>query len=191
VRGSHLVGADGSRSRVRRLLGLPFEGHSFDDQFLIADIRASLPFANERRFYFDPPWNPGRQVLVHPQPDSVWRIDWQVPGDYDLAADSASGGLDARVRRIVGASAPYELVWLSAYRFHQRVVPSFRRGRVFLAGDAAHLMSPFGARGLNSGMQDAENLAWKLAYVRHGWAPESLLGSYDSSGGRPPWRTCG
>jgi 2-polyprenyl-6-methoxyphenol hydroxylase-like FAD-dependent oxidoreductase len=179
VHGSHLVGADGSRSRVRRLLGLPFEGHSFDDQFLIADIRASLPFANERRFYFDPPWNPGRQVLVHPQPDSVWRIDWQVPGDYDLAADSASGGLDARVRRIVGASAPYELVWLSAYRFHQRVVPSFRRGRVFLAGDAAHLMSPFGARGLNSGMQDAENLAWKLAYVRHGWAPEALLDSYD------------
>jgi hypothetical protein len=118
-------------------------------------------------------------VLVHPQPDSVWRIDWQVPGDYDLAADEASGGLDARVRRIVGASAPYELVWLSAYRFHQRVVPSFRRGRVFLAGDAAHLMSPFGARGLNSGMQDAENLAWKLAYVRHGWAPEALLDSYD------------
>ncbi len=118
-------------------------------------------------------------MLVHPQPDSVWRIDWQVPADFDLDADQASGTLDERIRRIVGDQA-YQIVWLSAYRFHQRIVPTFRVGRVLLAGDAAHLMSPFGARGLNSGMQDAENAAWKLAFVLRGWAPATLLDSYDA-----------
>ncbi len=176
--GSHLVAADGPRSTVRRLLGLDFDGHSFADLFLIADIRAELPFAAERRFHFDPEWNPGRQVLVHPQPDSVWRIDWQVPGDYDLEADRASGGLDGRIRRIVG-DVPYAIVWLSLYRFQQRLAAKMRVGRVLLAGDAAHLMAPFGARGLNSGVQDAENAAWKIAFDRAGWAGPALLRSYE------------
>lgn len=176
--GPYCIAADGARSVVRGLLGLPFDGHSFADQFLIADVRVALPFAAERRFFFDPPWNPGRQVLVHPQPDGVWRIDWQVPADYDLSAELAGGGLDARTRQIVG-DAPYEVVWVSAYRFHQRRVPRMRVGRVLLAGDAAHLMSPFGARGLNSGIQDAENAAWKLAHVLAGWAGPGLLDSYD------------
>jgi 3-(3-hydroxy-phenyl)propionate hydroxylase len=172
--GAYCVAADGARSTVRGLLGLPFDGHSHADQFLIADVRARLPFAAERHFHFDPPWNPGRQVLVHPQPDDVWRIDWQVPADVDLTTDD----VDARVRRIVG-EAPYELVWVSAYRFHQRRVPTMRVGRVLLAGDAAHIMSPFGARGLNSGIQDAENAAWKLAYALAGRAGPGLLDSYD------------
>ncbi|MGI8872900.1 MAG: FAD-dependent monooxygenase [Egibacteraceae bacterium] len=179
VAGSHLLACDGARSTVRKLLGLAFEGHSYDEEFLIADIRADLGFAAERRFFFDPAWNPGRQVLVHPQPDSVWRIDWQVPGDFDLARERGSGALDDRVRAIVG-DRPYEIVWLSAYRFHQRLAPTFRVGRVLLAGDAAHLMSPFGARGLNSGIQDAENAAWKLAFVVRGWAGDALLASYDA-----------
>ncbi|MDL4821472.1 FAD-dependent monooxygenase [Actinomadura opuntiae] len=179
VAGSHLVGADGPHSTVRRLLGAGFPGRSFDDQFLICDIRADLPFPNERRFYFDPDWNPGRQVLVHQCPDRTWRIDWQLPAGYDLEAERASGALDARIRRITG-DAPYEIVWTSAYRFHQRCAETFGHGRVFLAGDAAHLYAPFGARGLNSGVQDAENLAWKLAFVRHGQAPEDLLASYDA-----------
>ena len=183
LRGSHLVAADGSRSTVRRLLGVEFPGRSFTDQFLIADIRAELPFPAERRFYFDPDWNPGRQVLVHEQPDHVWRIDWQVPGDYDLEAERASGALEQRIRRIVG-DAPYEIVWLSVYRFHQRCATAFRVGRVLLAGDAAHVFAPFGARGMNSGIQDAENLAWKLGFVRRGWADgaatEALLASYDA-----------
>ena len=179
VRGSHLVGADGSRSTVRELLGIGFPGRSFDDQFLICDIRADLPFPSERRFFFDPSWNPGRQVLVHQCPDGVWRIDWQVPAGFDLEAERASGALDARIRRITGDGG-YEIVWATAYRFHERVADAFAAGRAFLAGDAAHLYAPFGARGLNSGTQDAENLAWKLAFVRHGWAPSSLLASYDA-----------
>ncbi|WP_068924279.1 FAD-dependent monooxygenase [Planobispora rosea] len=168
VRGTHLVGADGARSAVRRLAGIGFPGRSFDDLFLICDIKADLPFPDERRFHFDPPWNPGRQVLVHPCPDSVWRIDWQVPPAFD----AATADIDAMVRRITG-ERPYEIVWRSLYRFHERVASCFRRGRVFLAGDAAHLYAPFGARGLNSGIQDAENLAWKLAL-----GGEGLLDSY-------------
>lgn len=177
LRGSHLIAADGSRSTIRRLLDIGFPGRSFDDQFLICDIRAKLPFPKERRFFFDPEWNPGRQVLVHQCPAGVWRIDWQVPAGFDLAAERASGDLDARVRRITG-SVPYEIVWATAYRFHERVAERMSRGRVFLAGDAAHVYAPFGARGLNSGIADAENLAWKLGLVRNDWSPAGLLDSY-------------
>ncbi|MGY1639115.1 FAD-dependent monooxygenase [Geodermatophilus sp. SYSU D00742] len=179
VRGSHLVACSGARSdAVREALGVTFEGQTFGDQFLICDIRTDLPgWETERRFYFDPEWNPGRQVLIHPCPDSTFRIDWQVPPDFDLAAEEASGALDRRIRQVVG-ERPYEIVWKSVYRFSSRVVDRMRVGRVLLAGDAAHLYSPFGARGLNSGVLDAENAAWKIAFVRHGWAPERLLDSY-------------
>jgi 2-polyprenyl-6-methoxyphenol hydroxylase-like FAD-dependent oxidoreductase len=178
VRARYAIGCDGARSAMRRLLGIDFPGHSFEDRFLIADVRAKLPFPNERRFFFDPPFNPGRQVLVHPQPDSVWRIDWQIPADVDVEEERSSGRLDQRIRAVVG-EADYEIVWLSTYRFHQRVAAAFQAGRAFLAGDAAHLMSPFGARGLNSGVADAENLAWKLWLVLEGRAPAELLETYD------------
>ncbi len=163
---------------LRTGLGLTYPGRTFTDRFLICDIRAELPgWESERRFYFDPAWNPGRQVLIHPCPGSVFRIDWQVPPDYDLEQDEASGGLDARIRAIVG-DKPYEVVWKSVYRFHSRHTETMRTGRVLLAGDIAHVVAPFGARGLNSGVQDAENASWKLAFVLHGWAPEALLDSY-------------
>ncbi|GHF25868.1 oxidoreductase [Amycolatopsis deserti] len=179
LRADYAVACAGARGEdIRRMLGVGFGGHSFDDRFLICDIRADLPgWAQERRFYFDPEWNPGRQVLIHPCPGSTFRIDWQVPGDYDLAAEEASGALDARIRAIIG-DQPYEIVWKSVYRFHSRVADRMRVGRVLLAGDCAHLVSPFGARGLNSGVGDAENAAWKLAFVLHGWAGEELLESY-------------
>lgn len=179
IRAPYLVACCGARSdELRTLLGVSFDGHTFDDRFLICDIRADLPgWANERRFYFDPDWNPGRQVLIHPCPNSTFRIDWQVPAAYDLDADVASGALDTRIRQIVG-DTDYEIVWKSVYRFHSRCVDRMRRGRVLIAGDAAHLVSPFGARGLNSGVADAENAVWKIAYVGHGWAPEALLDTY-------------
>jgi 3-(3-hydroxy-phenyl)propionate hydroxylase len=184
LRGTHCIGADGSRSTVRKLLDLPFEGRSFDDKFLITDIRAKLDFpVPERRFYFDPEWNPGRQVLLHPQPDSVWRIDWQVPEDFDLDTERENGGLHARVRQIIGETTAYDMLWASVYRFHQRRVPRMRVDRVFIAGDAAHVMSPFGARGMNSGLADVENAAWKIAAVRSGWAGPDLLATYDTERG--------
>jgi 2-polyprenyl-6-methoxyphenol hydroxylase-like FAD-dependent oxidoreductase len=174
------IACDGAHSAVRKLLGVDFPGKSFYDRFLIADIRAELPGfpRDERRFFFDPPSNPGRQILIHPQPDGEWRIDWQVAPETDVEAERASGKLDGRIRALV-VDAPYELVWLTAYRFHQRLASRFVVGRVFLAGDAAHLMAPFGARGMNSGVDDASNLSEKLALVISGAAPESLLDSYE------------
>jgi pentachlorophenol monooxygenase/3-(3-hydroxy-phenyl)propionate hydroxylase len=179
LRAPHALVCAGPRcDDLHAALGLTFDGESFADRFLICDIRTDLPgWETERRFYFDPVWNPGRQVLVHPCPGGTFRIDWQVPPDFGLAAEEASGGLDRRIRQVIG-DRPYEVVWRSVYRFSARLVPRMRVGRVLLAGDSAHLMSPFGARGLNSGVQDAENAAWKLAFVQSGRSPASLLESY-------------
>ncbi|MFP3964824.1 FAD-dependent monooxygenase [Actinomadura fulvescens] len=179
VRASYVVACSGARSDVlRRAVGVGFPGESFDDRFLIVDLRAKLAgWEHERRFYFDPPWNPGRQVLIHPCPGSRYRVDWQVPPGFSLAEERASGGLDRRVRQIIG-DGPYETSWASVYRFHSRVAERMRVGRVLLAGDCAHLYAPFGARGLNSGVPDAENAAWKIAFVARGWAPDDLLATY-------------
>jgi 3-(3-hydroxy-phenyl)propionate hydroxylase len=169
----------GHSARLRADLGVEFGGRSFDDHFLICDIRAELPgWEQERRFYFDPAWNPGRQVLIHPCPDSMYRIDWQVPAEFDLETEERTGALEQRIRMIVG-DADYHLLWRTVYRFHSRCADRMRVGHVLLAGDAAHLMAPFGARGLNSGVGDADNAAWKLAFVLHGWATDRLLDSYD------------
>lgn len=179
LRAQYVLVCSGARCpQLHEALGVDFAGHSFDDRFLICDIRTNLPdWATERRFYFDPVWNPGRQVLIHPCPDSTFRIDWQVPASYDLLSDETSGELDHRIRQIIGP-ARYQIVWKSVYRFASRIADTMRVGRVLLAGDSAHLMAPFGARGLNSGVQDAENATWKLAFVLRGWAPESVLTSY-------------
>ena len=179
VSGCYLVGCDGAHSTVRDLLCVGFPGRSHRDRFLIADIRAELPFPrDERRFFFDPPENPGRTMLVHPQPDDEWRLDWQVPGATIAEDERTSGRLEKRIRQVVG-SGGYEVVWLTAYRFQQRVADRWRRGHAFLAGDAAHLFSPFGARGMNSGVEDAVNLGWRLALVRAGNADDRLLDGYE------------
>ncbi|MEU6152501.1 FAD-dependent monooxygenase [Actinosynnema sp. NPDC047251] len=170
-RGTHCLAADGSRSAVRDLLGIGFPGHSFDDLFVIADIAVDLGLPEpERLFYFDPHWNPGRQVLLHPQPGGVYRIDWQVPEGFRLT--------DGHIREITG-DRPYEVRWQSTYRFHQRRATALRDGRVLLVGDAAHVMSPFGARGLNSGICDADNAVWKVVLDRRGEAGPDLLPSYE------------
>lgn len=177
VRGRHALACDGARSSVRKLLQLDFPGHTHKDRFLIADIRARLPFAHEPRFFFDHPTNPGYTVLIHPQPDGVWRMDWQLGAEVDIAVERSPEKMDRRIRALIGET-PYELVWLSDYRFHQRLLSNLRHGRIFFAGDAAHLVSPFGARGMNSAIQDVENLGWKLAWVLAGQAPEALLDTY-------------
>ena len=175
--GPYALACDGARSTLRRLLGLDFPGKTHDDRFLIADIRADLKSPPEPRFYFDHPTNPGYTVLIHPQPDGVWRMDWQVGAMEDAEAERSPARMDARIRALIGG-LPYEIVWLSDYRFHQRLLEHFRHGRVFFAGDSAHLVAPFGARGMNSAIQDVENLVWKLAFVLKGLAPEALLDTY-------------
>jgi len=175
----YVVACAGARGDVaRRAVGAELAGRSFADRFLICDIRCELPDRElERRFYFDPAWNPGRQVLMHPCPDSTYRIDWQVAPGFDLERERASGDLDRRIRRIVG-DRDYDIVWCTVYRFHSRCATTMARGRVLLAGDCAHLVAPFGARGLNSGVADAENAAWRIAFELHGWG-RGLLAAYD------------
>jgi len=173
----YLVACDGVRSALRDLVGVEWTGYTHKDRFLITDIRAELPLARERHFHYDPPFNPGRQLVMHPQPGDVWRIDWQLPPDADITAEESDGRLDRRIRAVIG-DVPYEIDWWSTYRFHQRVVDRFRVGRIFFAGDAAHALPPYGSRGMNSGIQDADNLAWKLAAVLHGGSDEGLLDTY-------------
>lgn len=181
VTGDYAVACAGARATdIRTMLGVDFEGTSFTDAFLICDIEATLPgWEQERRFYFDPVWNPGRQVLIHPCPHGLYRIDWQVEPDFDLDAERSSGRLDHRIRQIIGES-PYRVDWSSVYHFHARMASRFRAGRVFLAGDLAHLVAPFGARGLNSGVPDVENAAWKIAWTLRGWAGPALLETYET-----------
>lgn len=173
----YLLACDGARSTLRKLLALDFPGRSFDDRFLIADVRAELDLPPEPRFYFNHPAHPGPTVLIHPQPDSVWRIDWQIGAGADVDLERSPARMDERIRRFIG-DIPYQIVWLSDYRFHQRLLARLRHGRVFFMGDAAHLVAPFGARGLNSAVQDVENLTWKLALVLRSVASEALLETY-------------
>jgi 3-(3-hydroxy-phenyl)propionate hydroxylase len=174
-----LVACDGARSVARQQLGLGFVGQSFDDQFLICDIEMKIERPTERWFWFDPSFNPGRSALLHRQADDIWRLDFQIGADADRAEETKPENVARRVRAMLG-DIDFSFAWISCYRFHCRRVERFRHGRVLLAGDAAHQVSPFGARGGNSGVQDADNLAWKLDLVLRRLAPEVLLDSYDS-----------
>ncbi len=174
-----LIAADGSRSTVRQLMGLEFEGRSFEDNFLIADIRMDSGFSAERRFWFDAPFNAGRTALMHQQPDGLWRLDFQLGRDIDREDAVREENVTRRVRAMVGPDQPFEYEWVSLYTFQCRRLGRFVHARVIFAGDAAHLVSPFGARGANGGLQDVDNLGWKLARVIRGELPASFLATYD------------
>ncbi|MBV8622782.1 MAG: FAD-dependent oxidoreductase [Herbaspirillum sp.] len=180
LKASYVVAADGSRSPLRRMMGLESQGHTFRDRFLIADVRMDAPFPAERWFWFDPPFHPNQSVLLHRQPDNVWRIDFQLGWDADPVLEKTPERVIPRVQALLGKEAQFSLEWVSVYTFSCVRMERFRHGRVFFVGDAAHCVSPFGARGANSGIQDAENLAWKLASVLQGQAPDRLLDSYAS-----------
>jgi 3-(3-hydroxy-phenyl)propionate hydroxylase len=151
----------------------------FEDNFLIADVKMTADFPTERWFWFEPPFkDSGASALLHKQPDDIWRIDFQLGWDIDRAKELKPENIRARVDAMLGEGADYTLEWTSIYTFQCRRMENFRHGRVLFAGDSAHQVSPFGARGANSGVQDADNLAWKLDLVVKGLAPESLLDSY-------------
>jgi 3-(3-hydroxy-phenyl)propionate hydroxylase len=178
----YVAACDGARSPLRGLLGEESKGRVFRDRFLIADVRMSADFPAERWFWFDPPFHRNQSVLLHMQPDGVWRIDFQLGWDADpeeeKKLENIKPRVDAMMRQALGKEVPFELEWASVYTFACLRMASFRHNRVLFAGDSAHGVSPFGARGANSGVQDAENLAWKLDLVLTGQAPDSLLDSY-------------
>jgi 3-(3-hydroxy-phenyl)propionate hydroxylase len=178
VEAEWLVACDGARSPTRDMMGLSFDGRVFEDNFLIADVRMNADFPTERWFWFEPHFKSGDSALLHKQPDGVWRIDFQLGWNIDRKAELEPAKIRSRVDAMLGGKVEYELVWTSIYTFQCRRMEKFRHGRVLFAGDSAHQVSPFGARGANSGIQDVDNLCWKLAMVVNGVAPEALLDTY-------------
>lgn len=178
----YVAACDGSRSQLRTLVGQESKGRIFRDRFLIADITMDAQLPVERRFWFAPPFHPGQSVLLHKQADGMWRVDFQLGWDADPVAERQHERIRPRVQALLDSighsNAQFEIGWASVYTFACQRMERFRQGRVLFAGDSAHGVSPFGARGANSGVQDADNLAWKLAAVVHGEAPPTLLDSY-------------
>jgi 3-(3-hydroxy-phenyl)propionate hydroxylase len=175
VEADWVVACDGARSPVRNMMGLSFDGRVFEDNFLIADVRMNVDFPTERWFWFEPHFKSGDSALLHKQPDGIWRIDFQLGWNIDRKAELEPAKIRSRVDAMLGNKVDYELVWTSIYTFQCRRMEKFRHGRVLFAGDSAHQVSPFGARGANSGIQDVDNLCWKLAMVVAGTAPEHLF----------------
>ena len=179
---AYMVACDGSRSPLRAMMGLETEGRVFRDRFLIADVRMDVALPEERRFWFDPPFHPQQSGLLHKQADSMWRIDFQLGWDADPEAEKQPERIAPRVRALLdsigAAEVGFTIGWASVYTFACQRMQSFRHANILFAGDAAHGVSPFGARGANSGVQDADNLGWKLARVVQGESPAALLDSY-------------
>ncbi len=173
-----LIVADGARSPIRNMLGLETEGKIFKDRFLIADVVMKADFPAERWFWFDPPFHPNQSVLLHREADNVWRIDFQLGWDADPEQERKPENVIPRIKAMLGAEREFDLEWVSVYTFQCRRMKRFRHGNCLFVGDAAHQVSPFGARGANSGLQDTDNLVWKLKLVIDGKAPAHLLDSY-------------
>ena len=174
----YVVACDGARSSLRGMVGAEFAGEVFEDQFLIADVKMTAEFPTERWFWFDPPFHSGQSALLHRQPDDVWRIDLQIGPEADAAVERQPERVRPRIERMLG-HGDFSFEWISIYKFQCRRMQRFLHERVIFAGDSAHQVSPFGARGANSGLEDGENLAWKLDLILRGQAPASLLDSYD------------
>ncbi len=178
-----LVACDGGRSTVREQLGLQLEGTQYEGRYVIVDVVQKTKRDVERLAWFDPPSNPGSTILMHRQPDDVWRIDYQIRDDEDPVEAVKPENVLPRVQShlsMIGENEPWEPLWISIYNAKCLTLPSYRQGRMLFAGDAAHLVPIFGVRGLNSGLDDAANLAWKLALVQRRQADDSLLDSYST-----------
>lgn len=182
LHGQWLAACDGGQSFVRKAMGLALEGTGYEGRYVIIDIELHSGHPTERRAWFDPPWNPGSTVLMHRQPDDIWRIDYQLrPGqstEEALQPAAVAEFVQRHLDAIGEGHLPWKTVWTSVYRAGAMTLDSYRHGRVVFAGNAAHAMPIFGVRGLNSGFDDADNLAWKLAFVAKGLSGAPLLDSY-------------
>lgn len=176
-----VVAADGGRSTIREALGLQLQGTSYEGRYVIVDIELQSDRPTERLAYFDPSSNPGSTVLVHKQPDNVWRIDYQLRDGEDAEQAVKPENVMPRVQSLLdmmGEKGEWSPIWITIYKANALTLERYRHQRVMFAGDAAHLVPIFGVRGANSGIDDADNIAWKLAFVVKGLASASLLDSY-------------
>jgi 3-(3-hydroxy-phenyl)propionate hydroxylase len=189
LRAEWLLACDGARSAIRRALDLPFFGQVFRDRFLIADVVMKPPFPAERRFWFDPPFHPGQSVLLHQQPDDLWRIDFQLGWDADPDAEREPGRVSARVRAMLGPDIPFELEWVSVYTFRCRRLERFRHGRLFFVGDSAHQVSPFGARAATGACRTPTTCAGRSPPCSTGRRPSRCSTATTRNGGRQRMRT--
>ncbi|WP_407123514.1 FAD-dependent oxidoreductase [Bradyrhizobium sp. STM 3561] len=178
-----VLACDGANSDVRAMVGATFSGQAFQDRFLIADVVMKAEFPPERWFWFDPPFHRNQSALLHRQASDVWRIDFQLGRDADPDEERKPERVVPRIRAMLGDEHDFELEWVSIYQFACRRIDDFRYGRVLFAGDCAHQVSPFGGRGANTGVQDIDNLGWKLKLIIDGDAPISLIDSYNEERG--------
>jgi 3-(3-hydroxy-phenyl)propionate hydroxylase len=172
------IDATGANSRIRADLGLEVNPSRSTDRWCISDVRFKVPFAVERWTWVDAPFNEGRAVWQHLMADEVWRLDYQMAEDCDPETISRPEVAGARLREQLGPGVEFEFVWIGPYQYRDHLLETFRVGRLLFIGDSAHVVSPFGARGGNNGIQDAANLGWKLALVLAGEAGDALIDSY-------------
>ena len=179
-----VVAADGGRSAIRTAMHLEMEGASYEGFFVIADIKVDLPLPTERLAYFDPDWNPGNTILMHREPNGIWRVDYQLPEgetpEDALKPESLKARIDAQLAMIGHAGAKWEMDWSSVYSARTLTLPDYVHGNVIFTGDAAHLLPIFGVRGANTAFQDAQSLGWHLAFVLKGLASEKMLTNYSA-----------
>jgi 3-(3-hydroxy-phenyl)propionate hydroxylase len=178
-----VVAADGGRSAIRKLMHLRMEGRSYPGNFVIADIKARINLPTERLCFFDPAWNPGNNVLVHRQPDDLWRIDFRLPDGETAEQALEPALLHSRINSVldmINQKTEWQFDWATVYSANTLTLPEFVHGRVLLTGDAAHLLPIFGVRGVNTGFQDCNDMAWKLAFVIKGLSSRSILNSYST-----------
>lgn len=185
--GSYMIGADyvlaadGARSQLRKLRGLRLKGDNYEGRYVIADVQMPHDYPTIRRALFDPDCRRGATILIHKQPDNIWRIDYQLAVTDDEAEALKESTVRASVKAVldeIGYDGDWELEWWSTYSANTLALDDYRDGPIFFIGDSAHIVPIFGVRGLNNGLADAHNIAWKLAWVMQGKAGPALLDSY-------------
>ena len=179
-----LIDASGGRSSIRTAMDLQMEGASYEGFFVIADIKIDLPLPTERLAYFDPAWNPGNTILMHREPNGIWRVDYQLPEgetpEEALRPESLKARINAQLEMIGFGGTPWEMDWSSVYSARTLTLPDYVHGSVIFTGDAAHLLPIFGVRGANTAFQDAQSLGWQLAHVVKGLGGQQLLANYSA-----------
>ncbi len=178
LQADHVIDATGSHSPFHAWCGATKTSTRGDDRWCIADVRFKVRPPTERHTWIEAPFNDNRAVWQHLMADDVWRIDYQMAPNANAEEVSREEAVRERLERQFGKDVDCEIVWVGPYAYRSQCVDKLRIGSVFFLGDAVKIVSPFGARGGNTGISDADNLAWKLAAVCKATAAPALLDSY-------------